>query len=141
MENTNQDVEEFQLDSIVKTYLTIRNERSSLNSQFQAKDDELKAEQQALEQVLLEHCNKLNAKSIRTNEGTVIKSTKNTYVCGDWDNFKKYIIENNAIELLQQRISNPNFKEWMSTREAEGLPPGISTMQELTITIRKPTKE
>ena len=133
------DVEKLELSALVKTYLTIRNERSSLTSQWQAKDDELKAEQLAIEQVLLEQCNTLNANSIRTNAGTVIKSTKNTYVCGDWDNFKKYIIENNAIELLQQRISNPNFKEWMSTREAEGLPPGISTMQELTITVRKPT--
>ena len=136
-----EEIENFKLDELVKTYLTIRNERSSLTSIWQAKDDELKAEQVALEQVLLEECNKMGAKSIRTNVGTVIKSTKNTYVCGDWDNFKKYIIENNAIELLQQRISNLNFKEWMANRENEGLPPGISTMQELTITVRKPSRE
>lgn len=134
-----EEVEKIELSTLVKTYLTIRNERSTLTSQYQAKDDELKAEQLAIEQVLLDQCNQLNANSIRTNAGTVIKSTKNTYVCGDWDNFKKYIVENNAVELLQQRISNPNFREWMATREAEGLPPGISTMQELTITVRKPT--
>jgi hypothetical protein len=134
------EIENVQLDSLVKTYLTIRNERSNLKSQWEAKDEELKADLTAIEQVLLGECNKMNASSIRTGVGTVIKSTKVTHVCGDWDNFKQYILENNAIELLQQRISEPNFREWMANRESEGLPPGISTMQELVITVRKPTK-
>ena len=83
----------------------------------------------------------MGADSIRTGSGTIIKNLRESYVCGDWDNFKKYILENQALELLQQRISQANFKEFLSTREEEGMPPGISTMREYKITVRKPSKK
>jgi hypothetical protein len=77
---------------------------------------------------------------MRTEFGTVIKSTKENFVCGDWDNFKKFVLDNEVVELLQQRIHQGNIKEFLSDREDEGLPPGISTMREFKITVRKPTK-
>ena len=59
----------------------------------------------------------------------------------DWDNFKQYILENQALDLLQQRISDSNLKEFLSTRQDEGLPPGISSLREFGITVRKPTSK
>ncbi len=128
-----------ELDELVKTYLTIRKEREILSQQFEAKDAELKADMVSIEQVLLASCNDINADSIRTPNGTIIKSMKESYVCGDWDNFKQFILENQAVELLQQRIHQTNFKEFMSNHEGEGLPPGVSSMREVVVTVRKPT--
>lgn len=130
-----------QLDELVKTYLTIRTERDNLTRQYELKDAELEAEMTQLEQVMLSACNDINADSIRTGSGTIIKSMKESYVCGDWDNFKQYIVSNNAIELLQQRIHQTNFKEYLSTRQDEGLPPGISSMREVNIVVRKPSNK
>ena len=59
---------------------------------------------------MLSRCNEINADSIRTPSGTVVKTLKENYVCGDWDNFKKYVIENDAIELLQQ--SGKKILDW-----------------------------
>ena len=129
------------LDDLVTTYLTIRNERNTLKNQWETKDSELKTDLEQLEQAMLIACNEINADSIRTGSGTIIKSLKETYTCGDWDNFKQYVVENNALDLLQQRISQTNFKEFMSTRQDEGLPPGISTLREFAITVRKPTSK
>lgn len=129
------------LDDLVTTYLTIRNERNTLKNQWETKDAELKADLEQLEQAMLVACNEINADSIRTGSGTIIKSLKETYTCGDWDNFKQFVVENNALDLLQQRISQTNFKEFMSTRLDEGLPPGISTLREFAITVRKPTSK
>ena len=36
-------------------------------------------------------------------------------------------------------LNTCNDKEFLSTRGDEGLPPGISTMREFKITVRKPT--
>lgn len=130
-----------QLDELVKTYLTIRTERDNLTRQYELKHAELEAEMTQLEQVMLSACNDINADSIRTGSGTIIKSMKESYVCGDWDNFKQYIVNNNAIELLQQRIHQTNFKEYLSTRQDEGLPPGISSMREVNIVVRKPSNK
>jgi hypothetical protein len=132
---------DMKLDDLVTTYLTIRNERNTLKNQWEIKDSELKADLDQLEQAMLVACNEINADSIRTGSGTIIKSLKETYTCGDWDNFKQYVVENNALDLLQQRISQTNFKEFMSTRQDEGLPPGISTLREFAITVRKPTSK
>jgi len=128
------------LDELVKTYLTIRDERDRLSREHEAKDRELANDLAQLEQVLLNSCNEINADSIRTGNGTVIKTTRENYVCGDWDNFKKFVIENQAIELLQQRLHQSNFKEFLTNRDDEGLPPGISSMREFKVVVRKPTK-
>jgi len=133
--------EDMKLDDLVTTYLTIRTERNTLKNQWEIRDAELKTDLEQLEQAMLVACNAINADSIRTGSGTIIKSLKETYTCGDWDNFKQFVVDNNALDLLQQRISQTNFKEFMSTRQDEGLPPGISTLREVAITVRKPTSK
>jgi hypothetical protein len=130
---------DMKLDDLVTTYLTIRTERNTLKNQWEIRDSELKADLEELERAMLIACNEINADSIRTGSGTIIKSLKETYTCGDWDNFKQFVVDNNALDLLQQRISQTNFKEFMSTRQEEGLPPGISTLREFAITVRKQT--
>jgi hypothetical protein len=133
--------ENMKLDDLVTTYLTIRTERNTLKNQWEIRDSELKADLEELERAMLIACNEINADSIRTGSGTIIKSLKETYTCGDWDNFKQFVVDNNALDLLQQRISQTNFKEFMSTRQEDGLPPGISTLREFAITVRKPTSK
>lgn len=127
------------LDELVKIYLTIRTERDNIARQFEAKDADLKAEMAQLEQVMLNACNEINADSIRTGSGTIIKSLKENYVCSDWGSFKEFVKENNALDLYQQRLHQTNCKEFFSSRQADGLPPGISTMREFSIVVRKPS--
>tara|TARA_R100000734_G_C3268370_1_gene64992 strand:- start:173 stop:616 length:444 start_codon:yes stop_codon:yes gene_type:complete len=128
------------LDEVVSTYITIRNEKERRAREFQKKDQELKNDLEQLEQVMLNSCNEVNADSIKTSRGTIIKSLKENYVCSDWSNFKDFILENEAPELLQQRIHQANFKEFLSSRTEEGLPPGISSMRAFSIVVRKPSK-
>jgi hypothetical protein len=127
------------LEEIVKAYIAIRNKRDANAREFDAKDKELKAELAQLDQVMLNSCNEIDADSIKTNSGTIIKTMKENFVCGDWDNFKRYIVQEDAIDLLQQRIHQTNFKEFLSNRTDEGLPPGISSMKEFQIVVRKPS--
>ena len=132
---------EVKVDSLVSTYLTIRREREKLAKKYEHEDAVFKEQMDRLEEAMLATCNQIGAETLRTEHGTIIKTLKENYVCGDWDNFKKYIIENDALELLQQRLSQTNFKEFLSTRGEEGLPPGISTMREFKISVRKPTNK
>ena len=130
---------EVKVDSLVKAYLAIRLERDKLAKKYQQEDSEFKDQLNRLESAMLETCDDIGAETLRTESGTIIKTLKENFVCGDWDNFKTFVLENQALELLQQRISQANFKEFLSTLEEEGLPPGISTMREFKITVRKPT--
>jgi hypothetical protein len=59
------------------------------------------------------------------------------YYCSDWDNFRKFVLENQALELFEKRINQGNFKQFMENHEGDGLPPGVSVMREYGITVRK----
>ena len=126
-------------EELVKIYLTIRNEREKLKSSWEVKDGELEQEMKLLEQSMLTVCNDTNASSIRTESGTVIRSLKERFTTNDWDNFKKFVLDNEAIDLLERRIHQGNFKEFMAEHQGEGLPPGVNVMREFTIVVRKPS--
>jgi hypothetical protein len=130
---------ELNLDELVKIYLTIRNEREKLKSSWEVKDGELEQEMKLLEQSMLTVCNDTNASSIRTESGTVIRSLKERFTTNDWDNFKKFVLDNEAIDLLERRIHQGNFKEFMAEHKDDGLPPGVNVMREFTIVVRKPS--
>jgi len=127
------------LEELVKIYLTIRTERERIESDWKKHDDELMQEMKLLEQSMLTVCNDTNASSIRTESGTVIRSLKERFTTNDWDNFKKFILENQAVDLLERRIHQGNFKEFIAEHKDEGLPPGVNVMREFTITVRKPS--
>jgi len=127
------------MNELVEAYLTIRNERDRIEAEFKERDLALKSEMVVLEQAMLAGCNEMKVESLRTNSGTVIKSLKERYTCSDRDNFNKFVVEHGAVELFEGRIHQSNFKEFISERQDEGLPPGVNVMREFTITVKKPT--
>jgi len=127
------------MEELVKTYLTIRNERDRIESEFKLQDEALKAELTVLEQEMLAGCNEMKVESLRTNSGTVIKNLKERFTCSDRDNFNKFVVETGAVELFSAMLHQSNFKEFMSERHEDGLPPGVNVMREFGITVRKPT--
>ena len=128
------------LEELVKVYLTIRNEREKIKADWEVRDGELEQEMKLLEASMLTVCNDTNASSIRTESGTVIRSLKERFTTNDWDNFKKFILENQAVDLLERRIHQGNFKEFIAEHKDDGLPPGVNVMREFTIVVRKPSK-
>ena len=132
--------DQIKLDEIVQAYLTIRSQRENIAREFELQDAELKAEQAQLEQVLLEQCNEMNAETIRTGAGTIVKTLKESYICSDWDGLKSFIMENGLIELMQQRLHNTNLKEYLASHDGEGMPPGVSSFREYSIVVKKPSK-
>jgi hypothetical protein len=83
-------------------------------------------------------CNDTNADSIKTQHGTVIRKLNERFYCNDWDNFRQFVLDNEAVELLERRIHQSNFKEFMSEHQQDGLPPGVNVMREFGIVVRKP---
>ena len=127
------------MEELVKTYLTIRNEREKIEAEFKEQDTALKAEMATLEQAMLAGCNEIKADSIKTSHGTVMKRLSERFTCSDRDNFNKFVLEHGAVELFAAHLHQSNFKEFMSERHHEGLPPGVNVMREFTITVKKPT--
>jgi len=132
-------VQEVNLEELVKTYLTIRNERDRIEAEWKVVDRELYADMQALESQMLVACNENNASSIRTASGTVIRKLNERYTVADGDSFRRFVMENGVPELFEQRIAQTNFKEFMAERKDTSLPPGVNVMREFAIVVRKPS--
>ena len=127
-------------DELVEAYLLIRSEREKLLREYEASDAKLKEDMLKLEAVMLDMCNAVNADSIKTKHGTVMRKLNERYFCQDWDNFYKYVLENEAVQLLERRIHQGNFKEHLAENEADGLPPGVNVMREFGVSVRKASK-
>lgn len=129
--------EKINMDDLTDAYIALRDERDRIRTEYEAKDGALKEDMVKLEQMMLSWCNDANADSIKTKHGTVMRQLKQRFFCGDWDNFRKFILEQNAVDLLERRIHQGNFKQFMENHEGEGLPPGVNVMREYGITVRR----
>jgi hypothetical protein len=81
----------------------------------------------------------LGTNSVRTDEGTIILSQKTRYYTNDWDSFKNFVVEHDALDLFEKRIAQKNMS--MFLEENPGVvPAGLNSMSEYAVTVRKPTK-
>lgn len=127
-------------EQLVEAFIAIRSQREKLLQEFEAADKALKEEASQIEAALLDICNSVNADSIKTGHGTVMRKLSERFFCQDWDNFYKFVLDNEAPHLLERRIHQSNFKEFISGHEDDGLPPGINVMREFGVTVRKNSK-
>lgn len=125
------------VEDLVSAYVALRGERDTLKNEYEAKDLELKTQQEQLKQQLLVACNEVKADSIKTSAGTVIKKLNERFYCTDWDNFRRFVYEHNVLELFERRIHQGNFKEFLLKTGEDGLPPGVNVMREYDIAVRK----
>ncbi len=124
-------------DELVEAYLAIRSQREKLARDYEATDNALKEDMAKLEAVMLDMCNSVNADSIKTRHGTVMRKLNERFFCQDWENFYKFVLDNEAVQLLERRIHQSNFKEFMKDHDGDGLPPGVNVMREFGISVRK----
>ena len=129
------------VDDLTNAYMVLRNERERLSAEFRKADNTLAEDQAKIEAKLLDICAQQNVDGMRTAHGTVIRSIKPRVHVIDWDNFYQYIMDHNAPQLLQKRVHETNFAEFISERRDEGLPPGVNMVREYTITVRKPSSK
>lgn len=124
-------------EHLVETYLTIRRQRETLKADYESKDSELKGDMEQISAALLDICNTTNVNGLRTSHGSVTRQVKDRFFCTDWDNFRKFVETEGSIDLLERRIHQRNFKEFMAERSGDGLPPGVNVLREFDIVVRK----
>lgn len=124
-------------EELVAIYVRIRSERDKLLRKYEEDDKLLKADLVQIEAAILDVCNTINADSIKTKYGTAMRRLNERYSCTDWENFYKFILDNEATHLLERRIHQGNIKEFLAEHADDGLPPGVNVMREFNITVRK----
>jgi len=124
------------LNRIVAVYLKIRDKKAQLTNELNAKLAELDIKLKVVNDALLAHCKENNVESVRTEHGTFYRSTKTKYWTGDWEAMGKFIIEHDAVDLMEKRIHQGNMRLFLE-ENPDLLPPGLNVDSEYTVTVRR----
>lgn len=138
MTDTETESETIPLDRLAKIYRKIRTEITTLTQEYDGKVEALKAQQEEIKNAMKDMMKTMGVTSVRTAQGTVVLSIKTRYNTQDWDSFKKFVVEHDAVDLLEKRIAQSNMSQFLE--ENPGLvPPGLNSHAEYDISVRKPT--
>jgi hypothetical protein len=123
-------------EKLVRVYIKMRDARSVLAAEFEAKDKEIKAQMEIIESHLLEVCKSAGASSINTGAGTIIRSVKTRYWTSDWESMHEFIRENNALELLERRVAQTAMADFI-TQNPDLVPKGMNVDSKYTVVVRR----
>lgn len=73
--------------------------------------------------------------NVKTQSGTAYRTVKTRYWAPDWDEFRKFAVENDAIGLFENRIAQGNMKEFLEHHP--DLAPPIRADSRYSITVRR----
>lgn len=126
------------LDKLAKVYRKMSAEVQKLTQDYDNAVAAIKAQQDTIKAAIKDEMLRLGVKSVRTDGGTIALSTKTRYSTDDWDAFKEFIKENDALELLEKRISQTNMATFLEENPGK-VPAGLNSFTEYTVSVRKPT--
>ena len=124
---------------LVSAYIKMRDAKDALTREYEAKINEVKEQMELVEQALLEICKETGQDGGKTAYGTFSRTVKTRYWTNDWGSMYRFIKENDAIQLLEQRVHQGNMKQFLA--ENPGLlPEGLNTDSKYSITVRRASK-
>lgn len=131
---------ELTIDQLVSVYIKMRTAIADKEEQHKKDLQPLQEQFEVISNKILELCNAQNADSIKTSQGTVTRRVSSRYWTSDWDSMYKFIKENDAPFLLEQRIHNSNMKQFLE-ENPEKCPIGLQNDRKYVVQVRKPTSK
>lgn len=126
------------VEALVAAYIETRNSIQELEAAHEENLRTLKEKMEELSNKLLDVCNQNDADSIRTKAGTISRRITTRYWTTDWEQMHKFIKENDAFYLMEQRIHNGNMRQFLH-ENPDLYPLGLQADSKFTVQVRKPT--
>lgn len=123
-------------DKLVQVYIKIRDAKEMKAKQMEAELGALDEQLGAIEQELLELCKTTGQDGGKTQHGSFRRSIKTRYWTSDWDKMYQFIRDNDAPELLERRVAQTAFKEFLASNP-DKMPEGMNVESRYSITVRR----
>jgi hypothetical protein len=124
---------------LVQVYVKIRDARDRKQRQMEQEVNELNEQLGIIEHELLEICKATGQDGGKTSHGSFTRSVKTRYWTSDWDSMYKFIRDHDAPELLERRIHQGNFSEFLQ-QNPDTMPAGVNVESKYSVTVRRATK-
>jgi hypothetical protein len=123
-------------EKLAEIYVKIRDARTALKERFEEEDDVLKEQLDMIAEKMLGMCQDINADSIRTSAGTIIRKVDTRYWTTDWESMYDFIHDNDCYGLLEKRLHQTNMKQFLE-EHPEKLPVGLQADSKYSIVVRR----
>jgi len=124
------------LDKLVSVFIRMRDAKSRMEAEHKQALAEIEDQMKMVKSALLDHCKETGVESVRTNAGTFYRTTKSRYWTNDWEAMGSFIVEHNALGLLENRLHQGNLKKFLDENK-DLVPPGLNVDTEYSITVTK----
>jgi hypothetical protein len=123
-------------NKLVQVYIKIRDAKEIKTRQYE--DDIAALDQQlaAIEESLLEICKNTGQDGGKTQYGSFTRTVKTRYWTSDWDSMYQFIKDHDAPELLERRVHQGNFKEFLQ-ENPDKMPQGMNVDSRYSVTVRR----
>ena len=126
-------------NQLVNVYIKIRDAKEMKKKQMEAEIADLDQQLDAVEHELLEICKTTGQDGGKTQHGSFTRAVKTRYWTSDWDSMYKFIREHDAPDLLERRIAQGNFSQFVK-ENPDNMPAGVNIESKYSITVRRSSK-
>lgn len=123
-------------DKLVKVYIKIRDAKAAKTKELEDEIAKLDEQLGTVEAELLELCKSTGQDGGKTQHGSFRRSIKTRYWTSDWDKMYDFIKEHNAPELLERRVAQTAFKEFLASNP-DKMPEGMNVDSRYAITVTR----
>lgn len=128
----------YDANKLVAVYIKMRDRKAELNREHEERIREIDENMSMIENELLEVCKTTGQDGGKTMNGSFTRTVKTRYWTNNWGAMYDLIKRHDAIELLEQRISQTNMKTFLQQHPNE-VPDGLNVDSRYSITVRRPT--
>ena len=121
---------------LVKVYVKIRDARDAKRKEMEEEVATLDTQLELVEEQLLDICKTTGQNGGKTDYGSFTRAVKTRYWPSDWDSMYRFVKEHDAPELLERRVHQGNFKEFLQANP-DKLPTGMNVESKYSITVRR----
>jgi hypothetical protein len=122
-------------DQRVQQYVKLRDKIKEIKEEQEKFLAPYKQALESLDAVLLNHLIAVGADSVKTESGTVYKTSQTSATLADKTAFWNYVSSNSAYELLDYKANKTAVKDYVEQHQAA--PPGVNFSQAWTVGVRR----
>ena len=127
------------MDRLTRVYIKMRDKLAALSREFEEAEANIKAQQAEVAAAMKDIIQKAGGTGMKTQYGTVALKTSTRYYAQDWEAMYRFIVDNDAVHLLEKRIAQKNMSEFLESNPGM-IPPGLNTLSEISVSVTKPRK-
>jgi hypothetical protein len=123
-------------DVLVARYIKLRTLKEKAKAEYDEKVGKVEAIMADIEGQLMTFLNQTGLESANTKAGTFFKRTTTSAKVADRDVFLRFVMENDALNFLESRVSKTAVEEYIA--EHKTVPPGVDVVRATAISVNRP---